>query len=575
MKNPISHPSAAAAAVLALAPLAAAGGGSTTRVSLGTGSLQANNPSVNGDRQWAVSADGRFVVFRSAATNLDPLDPDSDWDVYLRDTLLDTTALVSVGMGGAPSDGTAWECDVSDDGRYVAFSSSASNLAPNDTNGVADVFLRDMALGTTALLSRGAGGASGAGGESRRPSISADGGRVVFDSRANDLDPADGNGFGDVFLYDRATQALRAASTNPGGATGNGVSASADISPDGGWIAFESGCTDLGPADPNNLADVYVRSLATGAYVRIQGPSGTFNQASRSPRLSSAGRHVVFTTSATNLLPGGNPFVSSVVLFDRLSGALEVVSRSSAGVLGDQGSVTPRISDDGALVAFTSSATNLVPADGNAAFDVFARNVAQGWIERVSVAADGAELPTASRFPALSGSGRHTGFMSGVGTIVSNDTNNTSDVFLRDRGHDAPFAGSSFCDSTPNSTGAMARTTITGNPLVAAQDLTLTTRQLPANQFGFYVTSRDAAFVPGFGGSQGNLCLGGSIVRLDGFILNPGASGQVTLPLAFGQLPPAANLAPGDTWRFQFWFRDVVAGAATSNTSDAVCVGLL
>lgn len=141
MKNPISHPSAAAAAVLALAPLAAAGGGSTTRVSLGTGSLQANNPSVNGDRQWAVSADGRFVVFRSAATNLDPLDPDSDWDVYLRDTLLDTTALVSVGMGGAPSDGTAWECDVSDDGRYVAFSSSASNLAPNDTNGVADVFL--------------------------------------------------------------------------------------------------------------------------------------------------------------------------------------------------------------------------------------------------------------------------------------------------------------------------------------------------------------------------------------------------------------------------------------------------
>ena len=574
MNTPIPSVLATAAAAFVLIPLAVAGG-ETTRVSLGTGSLQANNPSVNGDRQWAVSADGRFVAFRTTATNLDPQDTDSDWDVYLRDTVLDSTVLVSVGMGGAASDGTAWECDVSDDGRYVVFSSSATNLAPNDTNGVPDVFLRDVVGGTTTLVSRGLGGASGAGGGSRRPAISSDGARVVFDSQATDLYPADSNGFSDVFLYDRPTGNLRAASTAPGGATGNGVSISADISPDGDWIAFESGCTNLGPADPNNLRDVYVRSLVTGAYLRIVGPSGTFNQASRGPRLSSGGRRVVFTTAATNVLFGGNPFVQNVVLFDRLAGTVEVVSRSSAGVLANQLSGSPCISDDGAFVAFTSRATNLVPGDMNAADDVFVRNVSQGWTERVSLTADGAELPLASRFPALSGSGRHSGFMSGLGTIVAGDTNGTSDVFLRDRGYDAPFAGASFCDSTSNSSGAMARTTITGNPRLSAQDLTLATDQLPLNQFGFYFTSRYAAFVPGFGGSQGNLCLGGSIVRLDSFILNTGASGQLALALPFAQLPPGANLAPGDTWRFQFWFRDVVGGAATSNTSSAVCVELL
>lgn len=559
----------------ALCPAAAADGPTNERVSLGSGSLQTNNPTVDGPRQWAVSADGRFVVFRSAATNLDPSDPDGDWDVYLRDTWQDTTLLVSASLNGAPSNGTAWECDVSDDGRYVVFASSASNLVAGDGNGTSDVFLRDVALGTTVLVSRTPGGAAGSG-DSRRPSISADGGRVVFDSAAPDLDPVDGNGFRDVFLYERGDGSLRALSVTAGGATGSGQSAWADLSPDGGWVAFESGSTDLGPADPNNLADVYVHGVDAGTFQRISGPSGSFDQASRQPRISEDGRFVAFVTAATNLLPGNQPFAARVVRFERATGSLVVASRSTSGALGDGSSTHPAISNDGAFVAFTSRAANLVPADGNSADDVFVRQVEEGWTERVSLAADGSELPVASRFPALSGPGRLTGFHSVMPTVVPGDTNNSADLFLRDRGHDPGFAGSTYCDSAVNSSGAVAHTVIRGNPRLSAQDLTLATGGLPPGQFGFYFTSMDTDLVPGFGASQGVLCLGGSIVRIDQFILNSGPLGRVELPLPLAQLPPGASFAVGERWNFQYWTRDALPGGApTSNTSDAACMRFL
>lgn len=489
-------------AVFAASALPVDGGASVERVSVGTASVQANDVSVDGSRQSAVSRDARFVVFRSAASNLDPSDPGNAWDVFLRDTRLDTTVLVSVGMGGAASNGSAWECDVSDDGRYVAFSSSASNLVPGDTNGHADVFLRDVLLGTTILVSRGPTGLSGSGGASRRPAISADGARIVFDSDASDLDPNDANGFRDAFLFDRLSGTLRAVSTGPSGGTGKGASMEADISPDGGWVAFSSGSTAFGLPDPHNLADIYVRELATGTYLRIFGPNGTFDQASIEPRLSANARHVVFLTSAINVLPGGNAFYANVVAYDRLTGALDIISRSTTGALGDGSCFDPTISHDGAFVAFSSLAANLVPSDTNGTYDVFVRNRVEGWTERVSVTHAGDQLAVASRFPALSGLGRHAGFRSPLPNIVPGDTNNAADLFLRDRGHDPGFAGSAFCGAAVNSTGQAARTTVAGNVRLAAQDLTLATDRLPPHRFGFYFMSRDAAFIPGFGGSQ-------------------------------------------------------------------------
>ncbi len=130
----------------------------------------------------------------------------------------------------------------------------------------------------------------------------------------------------------------------------------------------------------------------------------------------------------------------------------------------------------------------------------------------------------------------------------------------------------SFCQSTVNTSGAAATMTSTGSPSLSAANLTLVANDVPANQFLLFILSETDDFVPGFAGSQGNLCLGGSIVRLNNFLQNSGASGQATLPIPFGSLPPGTVLDIGETWYFQAWFRDTVGGMATSNTTGGLQV---
>lgn len=128
------------------------------------------------------------------------------------------------------------------------------------------------------------------------------------------------------------------------------------------------------------------------------------------------------------------------------------------------------------------------------------------------------------------------------------------------------------CVATSNSTGAPALLTTSGTPSLAAADLVLEGSSIPTNQFCLFIAARNDDFVPNFGGSQGNLCLGGSLIRLNAFVQNAGGAGQVSLPVPYGQIP-GATLECGETWYFQAWFRDSVPGApVTSNTTNAVRV---
>jgi Tol biopolymer transport system component len=154
----------------------------------------------------ALSADGRFVAFESDASNLVPGDSNLDYDVFVRDVETSTITLVSraAGVTGANGDSYSYDPAVSADGRFVAFTSEASNLHPDDSDTLLDVFVRDLQANTTTLVSRAAGAAGAKGNDdSLYPAVSADGRFVAFHSGATDLVPGDTNAANDVFVHDR------------------------------------------------------------------------------------------------------------------------------------------------------------------------------------------------------------------------------------------------------------------------------------------------------------------------------------------------------------------------------------
>ncbi len=153
----------------------------------------------------AISADGRHVAFQSDADNLSAEDADGVADVFVRNLRASTTTLVSRagGAGGAGAAAASSAPAISDDGRHVAFHSDADNLSPEDADGVADIFVRDLRAGTTTLVSRAAGaGGAGGGDDSYGPTISADGRYVAFVSDADNLSAEDLNAFFNVFRRD-------------------------------------------------------------------------------------------------------------------------------------------------------------------------------------------------------------------------------------------------------------------------------------------------------------------------------------------------------------------------------------
>jgi Tol biopolymer transport system component len=174
----------------------------TDRVSVATDGTQGNDDSnLDGFPTHCMTPDGRYVVFSSLATNLAPNDTNGVQDVFLRDRLLGRTERISVASDGTQADGASSHAAVSADGRFIAFDSLATNLVPGDTNLVRDVFLRDRLLGTTVRVSVSTSGQQ-ASGDSYKPSISDDGRRIAFSSDAPDLVPGDTNGYTDVFLHE-------------------------------------------------------------------------------------------------------------------------------------------------------------------------------------------------------------------------------------------------------------------------------------------------------------------------------------------------------------------------------------
>jgi Tol biopolymer transport system component len=259
----------------------------------------------NGYSTWPwISGDGAFVSFTSTATNLVAGDTNGVADIFRYDVAAGTTTLISRAEGGEQADDSSLQSSLSADGSRVGFSSDASNLVPDDGYAGTDLFVQDVSTGQTELITRGYDGGP-ANRESAEPRLSGDGARIAFGSSASNLVPNDLNGVQDIFLYDMSTHAISLVSRTPAGLPGAGTSYTAAISPDGGYVSFGTWATDLVPKTrwPGNLL-LYTVATHTSELVTTGLEGHGANDFAASPSLSDHGGFIAFDSEATNLVQG-------------------------------------------------------------------------------------------------------------------------------------------------------------------------------------------------------------------------------------------------------------------------------
>jgi Tol biopolymer transport system component len=544
---------------------------STTLVSCDSNGVQGNYHSDDP----ALSDDGRYVVFSSQASNLVPSDNNSTEDVFLRDRLTGATTCVSLGLSGTPSLGQASTPAMSSDARYIAFWSNAWNIVSGNMGVLSDIFVRDMQTGVVTRISDGPGGSDG-NNTSYGPSMSGDGRLVAFHSYASNLVAGDTNGAGDVFLWDAQNPLLQRVSVTPSGGNANGHSVHSSLSRDGRFIAFASLASNLIAGDTNGVQDVFVRELATGITTRVSvDPGGAQgNGASDFPSLSSDGRLVAFESAASNLVAGDTSGMNDIFVHDRLTGATTRVSVSSSGVQGHDDSWAAHISGDGRFVVFLSVAANLVAGDTNVRKDHFLHDRATGVTTRVSVDSAGNQGDHICYASAISVDGLVIAFSSMSTNLVPNDTNGRRDIFVRER-FERP---NSYCTASVTTHGCVPSIASTGLPSASAvSGFTLHVTSVEGFKTGivFYgVNGRVES--PWASGSTSYLCVKAPTQR------TPAANSGGTLGACDGSLSldllaylaanPAAlgsPIAMGLRIDAQAWFRDPPA-PKTTNLSNAL-----
>ncbi len=458
--------------------------GTTTLVSVN----QSGTSGGNGDSlPDGISSDGRYVVFESGASDLVAGDSNNVADVFVRDLVAGTTTLVSVGQSGASGNGASGNAVMTPDGRYVAFTSAATNLVAGDTNGITDIFVRDLQLGQTTLVSVGAqspGLPTGAIG-SMLPQISADGNFVAFYSTATNLVPGGTNTGGDVYLRALGMGTTYWASTNARalvlsilGKTG-AVSYGEVVSSNGTYVAFEAsgssstsglilrynwqtGLTDVAhtnAAVPTSGQEIYGQNLdltPDGRYVALVAKTNSTSvcimrwdgqtglgllvssnltggvvpgAAAAWPVMDATGQWVAFVSTDPNLTTNHPPVGYGLYVRDVNAGTTTQIDTPASGQSGEVETARgPAISGNGAVVAFEAR-SNVV--------DVFARALGVATNEFVSahdaalaaLTPDGTSVLVSS---SVSTNGRYVAFASEADNLVANDTNGWRDVFVRD-----------------------------------------------------------------------------------------------------------------------------------------------
>jgi len=560
----------------------------TQRVTLDSNGVEADESSFHP----SISAGGRYVAFHSRATNLVAGgDPNLVSDVFVRDRQTGATVKASVDGGGASGNHNSEGASISADGRFVLFKSAATNLVPGDTNGVVDVFLRDLQSMTTERVSVDSSEAQ-ANGDCWEPAISGDGRFATFSSFATTLVAGDTNGAMDVFVRDLLNGTTERVSVSSVGMQANNHSTNPSISPDGRYVVFESYSSNLVPADANVRQDVFIRDRVNGTTERfsVDSSGAEGDEDSRNASVSADGRYVAFESDATNLVAGDTNLFSDVFVRDLQDGT---TARASVGAGGSQvhdRSVDPSISSDGRHVAFWSYAYGLAPGDINTSWDVFLRDMQTGTNELMSVGPIGAPGNDNSTLAAMTPDGRFVAFESVATNLVPDDTNLVMDVFLRDRAHagyanlcepgvagvigcpcsNPPSGPGRGCDNSSATGGA--RLEVSGGEFLSSDSLVFAaTGERPSP---LSLVLQGTSVIPaGVIYGQGVRCVGGSLKRL---YTKNASSGSITAP-DFGageQQAHARSAALGDViaagssrW-YMVFYRDpiVLSGCPAAST---------
>ncbi|MCA1682433.1 MAG: hypothetical protein LC685_00265 [Actinobacteria bacterium] len=332
----------------------------------------------------AISADGRVVAFASKATNLVRGTPKQKSDIFVR-TGRGAVRLVSVAFGGRQPDGGSTQPSISADGRYVVFTSAADNLVAGDDNSESDIFIADLTTGAIRRVSVNSRGGQ-ANGASVNPSISENGRYVSFTSTAANLVPHDRNHVADVFVHDMVTGSTRRVSVASNGhaqnaSVGAPFSQVSSLDAAGQYVVFDSDATNLVRRDRNGHTDVFRHSLVTGqTWLVSQGlTSKQSDNDSFSPAISANGRVTTFESFADDLAapwaPSENIFAQDFTTQAALNVDVTPQGTARRPELDAELLQRPAISGDGQLIAFTSGANNLVPGDYNGTDDLFVRAI--------------------------------------------------------------------------------------------------------------------------------------------------------------------------------------------------------
>jgi Tol biopolymer transport system component len=398
-----------------------AAAGDIWRVSVSSSEAQANSYSRSAD----ISADGRYVVFRSEASNLVAGDTNGAEDIFLRDQQAGETARISISSGGAQANDGSYFPAISADGRFVAFDSDATNLVGGDTNGVTDIFVRDRQTGLTSRVSVRSDGAQGNDVSDSYLSMSADGRFIAFNSDATNLAAEDTNSASDIFVHDRQTGVTERISLDSAEAQANGGSFDPSMSADGRYVAFSSGATNLAAGDTNGRVDIFVRDRLMGVTTRVSVNSNgvQVDRDAREASISGDGRFVAFSSDARNMLDEEAYGYPHVYIHDRQTGATTLASITPDGYQMVGWSTMPDLSSDGRYLAFEFEDRG----DGIAFTSIHVHDRLTGLTTRVS--GSGGSEEDSSFGPVLSADGHFIAFASYNKRLVANDTNGVSDVF--------------------------------------------------------------------------------------------------------------------------------------------------
>lgn len=341
--------------------------GTIERVSIAGNGTQGNGSSL----APSISGDGRYVAFQSFSTNLVTGDTNNAADIFVYDRQANTIERVSLTISAGQSNGPSSQPSISSDGRYITFQSSATNLVPGDTNTLSDVFVYDRIAHSIERVSVGPSNTQ-SDDQSLNPVISGDGRFVAFESFATNLVAGDTNGQADIFVYDRVAKTTERVNLSTTGLQANNFSARPSLSADGRYVAFESSATNLASNADNGQSNIYVYDRLAKAldWVSATGTGGAGNSASTAADISGDGLTVAFQSNASDLVSGDTNGTQDVFVFDRGARQLRRISRNFDGTQATGNSFEPAVNANGRFVAFAAT-SSLQPGDTNNQTDVY------------------------------------------------------------------------------------------------------------------------------------------------------------------------------------------------------------